>query len=406
MLKSSIGRDLATFYTLEQIETSLCYDGSMNSEGDGSVSKLSEQEIGLIAQRARELARVAEGDYYRYIDQQAVIDGVRSSELSRAVRAFNKEWRFGKNKDKIRFYHATSMQALKEILRSGELLSRRVRAVRGEDLTSLPWSSSENLQFTYDSFGPRGELRESGLGVGSGAAGSDLSFVFGGDLMDEPSFDATTVYPSVEKVSLVGKCLGVLVRDEANVDKVEALLRDNNIDLPVYSARKYDVRTSAEELQEMKTRVANERFAMPEQEKMISTELLREAELSGAIKLLDATNESIKKLSTIARGDQAMKESVEALQNALMDMKTQSEDYLATMRNGRGLGEVLIHGNEYAKTMEEELGFAMRALDILRRKVQALPTELADTFMNDVQQIENNMHMAYETVVRKRSVEI
>jgi hypothetical protein len=101
-----------------------------------------------------------------------------------------------------------------------------------------------------------------------------------------------------------------------------------------------------------------------------------------------------------------MKESVEALQNALMDMKTQSEDYLATMRNGRGLGEVLIHGNEYAKTMEEELGFAMRALDILRRKVQALPTELADTFMNDVQQIENNMHMAYETVVRKRSVEI
>jgi len=128
--------------------------------------------------------------------------------------------------------------------------------------------------------------------------------------------------------------------------------------------------------------------------------------LSGAIKLLDATDESIKKLSTIAQGDQAMKESVEALQNALMDMKTQSEDYLATMRNGRGLGEVLIHGNEYAKTMEEELGFAMRALDILRRKVQALPTELADTFMNDVQQIENNMHMAYETVVRKRSVEI
>ena len=331
---------------------------------------------------------------------------MRSSELSRAVRAFNKEWRFGQNRDKIRFYHATSMNSLGAILKCGELLSRRVRSVRGEDLTALPWSSSENLQFTYDSFGPRGELRESGLGMGSGAAGSDLSFMFDGSLMDEPSFDATTIYPSVEKVNISERCLGILVRDDANIDKVMAMLNENGIDIPVYSSRKYDVRVGAQHQQETKKAPAVERMEMPEQEKNNGTELLREAEIRGVIKLLDELGGGVERLSTIARGNQSTEESAEALREAINTMKVRCGDYLATMQNGRGLGEVLVQGGEYAKSMEEELGFAMRALDILRKRVESLPSDLADAFMNDVQQIESNTRMAYGIVVRKRSVEI
>ena len=377
----------------------------MNGDGGNTGQKMiSEQEIELVARTARELARSSEGDYYRYIDQQAVIDGMRSSELAKAVRAFNKEWRFGQNRDKIRFYHATSMKSLGAILKCGELLSRRERSVRGEDLTALPWSSSENLQFTYDSFGPRGELRESGLGMGSGAAGSDLSFMFDGSLMDEPSFDATTIYPSVEKVNIAERCLGILVRDDANIDKVMTMLKESNIVIPVYSSRKYDIRVAAEQPQEK--RLVVEQVETPEQEKNNGAELLRETEIRGVIKMLEGLDGGVERLSTIARGNQSTEESAEALKDAINTMKVRSEDYLATMQNGRGLGEVLAQGSEYAKSMEEELGFAMRALDILRKRVESLPSDLADTFMNDVQQIESNTRMAYGIVVRKRSVEI
>ena len=385
----------------------VCYDENMSDDGsDTGQRKISEQEIELIARTARELARSSEGDYYRYVDQQAVIDGMRSSELAKAVRTFNKEWRFGQNRDKIRFYHATSMKSLGAILKCGELLSRRERSVRGEDLTALPWSSSENLQFTYDSFGPRGELRESGLGMGSGAAGSDLSFMFDGSLMDEPSFDATTIYPSVEKVNIADRCLGILVRDDVNIDRVTEMLKENNIDIPVYSSRKYDIRVATKQPLETEKRLVVEQVAAPEQEKNNGTELLRETEIRGVIKMLEGLEGGVERLSTIARGNQSTEESAEALKDAIDTMKVRSEDYLATMQNGRGLGEVLTQGGEYAKSMEEELGFAMRALDILRKRVESLPSDLADAFMNDVQQIESNTRMAYGIVVRKRSVEI
>ena len=375
---------------------------------------MNEQEVGLIAQRARELARNTEEEYYQYIDEQAAENGVDAGELLARVRAFNKEWRFGQNRNKIRFYHATSMEALTRILNDGELLSRKERAARGEDLSALPWSSSENLQFTHDSFGPRGELRESGLGMGSGAAGSDLSFVFGGDLMDEPSFDATTIYPSVERVNLAEKCLGIIVRDVDNVEKVIGLLKERNIELPVYSARKYDARVSTQKLQETKMQMQNaqaeeikeEPEEPAEQSQARGVELLREAEIQSVIKSLEALDPIVDRLTNLLKGSASTDESATVLKKSLQNMKEQSEEYLKILQNGRGLGEVLLHGNEFAKSVEEELGYATRALDVLKRKAEAFPMELSETITYDIQQVENNMRMAYGIVVRKKTIEV
>lgn len=212
------------------------------------------QILNRVARGSINVARGAEADYYRYIRSQAKKEGIPADEMLAKVRAINKERRFGKNKDYIKFYHSTSIGGLSSILKSGQLLSRKEREARGEDVSKLPWSSSENIQFSCDDFDENGEMIRPGLGEGRGALGSEVSFVFGGDLMDEKSFESAPYYPTVEKVDISEKCLGIIVKNAENVEVVESMLKEKGIDIPVYTTDDYDVKTPAKGLRELKAR--------------------------------------------------------------------------------------------------------------------------------------------------------
>ncbi len=215
---------------------------------------LEEAKLKMIAQGARNSAGRTERDYYRYVRSTAKKEGLPYGDLLAAVREKNKELRFGEVKDKVKFYHSTSLANLPRILESGELLSRDEREKRGEDVSKLQWSSSQSVQFTHDLFDRDGNLTKSGLGEGYGASGSEVTFVFGGALLDEPSFDATPYYPIAGEVNLSEKCLGVIAKDQAKADAVRDLLDRQHLDLPVYTAEEYDPQASPHDLEVRKAR--------------------------------------------------------------------------------------------------------------------------------------------------------
>lgn len=218
-------------------------------------SSLSSEELSRIARGARNVAMGLEEDYYRYIRRQAKKNSLPADDLLSEVRAFNKEAIFGKDRENFKFYHSTSLDSLSKILDTGELLSRPERAARGEDLSQLPASSSEYVQFTFDRLGEDGELvGKSGLSDSTGAVGSEISFVFGDELIDEDSFDAAQFYPTVNKVSLADKCLGIIVNNTANTEKVTAMLKAKGLEIPIYTADAFDPKTPAKDLRALKAR--------------------------------------------------------------------------------------------------------------------------------------------------------
>ncbi len=406
------------------------------------------QILNSVAQGSINVARGVEADYYRYIRSQAKKEGVPADEMLAEVRAINKERRFGKNKDNIKFYHSTSIDRLSSILESGQLLSRKEREARGEDVSKLPWSSSENIQFSCDDFDENGEMIRPGLDEGRGAFGSEVSFVFGGDLMDEKSFEPAPPYPTVEKVDISEKCLGIIVKNAENVKAVESMLKEKGIDIPVYTADEYDVKMPAKGLRELKARqqvehsmsiskvqpmeqppdqaiveepeveTQTERSSndMPEgkesafeetleteQSEERGIELLSETEVQNIIGLLDASKFNIERVFSLSRGSRSAEESAAILKMMSQKMFEQSNIFLGNLQNKRNLGEIELAEDVYEKDMETEFGYSAQALKALRSKAQMLPRSIAGAFVFDLQQIENNMQMIHQIASRRHN---
>ena len=365
------------------------YEGEENSiaelakqppfEERETADAISREELSRIAQSSRNLAAGLESDYYRYVRSQARKHDMPYEDLLATVRQENKDFRFGGDlRSKTKFYHSTSMESLGAILASGQLLSRSERAKRGEDLSNIPGSSSEKVQFTHDSFNQEGELTESGFGSTVGAIGSEVSFVFGGDLIDEDSFDAAAYYPNVDKVDIAQKCLAIVVKKPEQLEQVKKMVEAQQINVPVYLASEYDPKSSPKDLDIRKKRAlvehANTRnqaeiqaqteqlenpeveeaeveepevvegeeaagFPAESAEQPLTAEFLTESELGAVARAVDGTDMDARALMAICQGSRSAFEKSGIIYTSLKDMLEKTLTRNAESRTAQNYGE-------------------------------------------------------------------
>lgn len=406
-------------------------------------SLLGNVNLKRIVQGAQIAVAATENDYYQYLKRVARKEAIPYEELLSGVREAIKESRFGKNKDRVKFYHSTSMDNLSDILSSGgELLSRSKRREQGEDISGLPWSSSENIQFSCDSFDEKGELIQSGYGAGRGASGGEISFVFGKDLIDEETFDAASSYPTVEAVGLSEKCLGIIVKDSSKVETVRDLLKRYNMKIPVYAADSYDPKSTSRELWEEKTRLSEtnttegddgeqaledeprldikpkiesddlfdsgERGEASaetevEDEKMSQSSKERpaansEAELQAVRGAIESIHLETEQLFAMAKGSLSMEQAAGYLLISNQQMVSLTDEHIEVLKGVRSVEQVKLQTGAYDEQMKRAYGSSMNAIKVIRDKAQVLPTVLKGPIFRYCQKIENTLAAVMSTV--------
>ena len=194
----------------------------------------------------------SETDYYRYIKSAAVKNNIPYERLLGEVRKAFKERKFGSVIELVKHYHATGIDSFENIINDGYLLSRDERKKRGISTEHLHWSASNNVQFTHDIVFKDGTIK-SGYVKGVGASGVDVVFVFGKHIFDEESYDASHMYPTVEKLSIKEACVAIIVEKKELYSKVCYLLKEHNLDvISVFEAEEWDPTLSSEELENIK----------------------------------------------------------------------------------------------------------------------------------------------------------
>lgn len=141
-----------------------------------------------------------------------------------AVRQAKVEY-FGGPEDRaeMKFYYSTSLDNLKDILRSGKLTR--------QDGESSPLKS--DLKFSYDRKTPEGW--QSGFASERDAKSHEVTLVFDSSLIDEESFMAFGKNPSASMVDWEKSCLGVVVDPGADAVDMQRIVRRNGGDLlPMY----------------------------------------------------------------------------------------------------------------------------------------------------------------------------
>lgn len=195
------------------------------------------------------LEQVGESMRMNQIEYIAKRLGVDKEELLVEMRKIEKERKYGKQKDKMKFFHLTSFSSAKQIIQDRELLSAKEREKRGNTINNArPNSRYHGVQFTTDFYDSEGVLTSSGLGKGRGASGQNVTFVFGEDLYDDPLLDTFEQYPSIDYVSL-DKCLAIICSDDNEKEFIIELLKIQGImNIIVYTQNEFDVTMTASEL--------------------------------------------------------------------------------------------------------------------------------------------------------------
>lgn len=179
-------------------------------------AKMAEIILGAINE-AREQA----GNYYDYLRTQAEANEVDYDELLQLVRERVKSG-YDDRKEKIKFYYSLSGEEFKKAVEAGKL--ERAEEPEGAE------RGVTNLRFSQDLVGEDGTVW-TGFGEERGAESEEVTLVFGGDLIDEESFDALLPEAvGVDMVDLQEKCLAV-VSDQPGL---RGLLAKNNLAIPVY----------------------------------------------------------------------------------------------------------------------------------------------------------------------------
>lgn len=195
------------------------------------------------------LEQVGESMRMNQIEYIAKRLGVDKEELLVEMRKIEKERKYGKQKDKMKFFHSTSFSSAKQIIQDRELLSAKEREKRGNTINNArPNSRYHGVQFTTDFYDSEGVLTSSGLGKGRGASGQNVTFVFGEDLYDDPLLDTFEQFPSIDYVSL-DKCLAIICDSE--IDKkniVEFLKIQCIIDILVFTKDEFDIAITSSNL--------------------------------------------------------------------------------------------------------------------------------------------------------------
>lgn len=190
-----------------------------------------------------ELARI------KQIEFMAEKTGVDKEELLMELRKLEKNKKYGKQKDKMKFFHSTSFYSAKKIIEDRTLLSTREREKRGDIIDNVrPNSRHHGVQFTTDFYNDEGKLTYSGLGKGGGASSKDITFVFGQDLYDDPLLDTFEQYPSIDYVSL-DKCLAIICNNKGDKELIVEFLKIQCIiNIIVFSKDEFDINITASEL--------------------------------------------------------------------------------------------------------------------------------------------------------------
>lgn len=172
--------------------------------------------------------------------------GMDLDALTKKLRAYKVEELRTSEGPHIRFYHRTSLEAFRQIVMSGALLSPQKIREQNPTTEDAHRSLKHNIMFTRDAF-HEGKLWRPGFSAEEAkkSATNAVVFVFKDTLMDQPDFDPLGDYPEAEEASL-SLCEGVLVIKPEDLPRVKQVLEDAGYDkLPVKLASEW--RTSKEE---------------------------------------------------------------------------------------------------------------------------------------------------------------
>jgi len=172
--------------------------------------RLAEVVIGAINE-----AREHKGQYYDYLRTKADEYEVDYDDLLQLVRERVKAG-YDDKKDQIKFYYPLSRKDFVKAAEAGKL-------ERSDDKRKRRGQASD-LRFSQDTV-VDGEVVLNGFGAERGAKSEEVTLVFGGDLIDEPSFDALLPDAvAVDEVDLQ-KCLAVV----SEGPKLDGVLAKNNL---------------------------------------------------------------------------------------------------------------------------------------------------------------------------------
>lgn len=204
-----------------------------------------------------------ESQYYDYVKKLSVQNNIDYRYLLQKIRQMSIEKNYSGQKDLVKHFHATSFESFEEIIKTGELLSRSERKKRGISVENLLGSSSDNVQFSRDYFNDKGDLIKSGLGNGKGATGTEVVFVFGNQIYNEETFDATFHYPTVEKLNIKNACIAVIGANDDIVSKIRDLLKQYDCDeISVFSSNTWNNEISLSQLETTKKTKEHNKLAM------------------------------------------------------------------------------------------------------------------------------------------------
>lgn len=216
-------------------------------------NSLTIDKLRTISQAACNLAQASEMRYYNYIKRVANEYNLSYEQLLLNIRQLSIDNNYRYSKENTKHYHATSLEGFETIINCGKLLSRKERKKLGISTDNLGFSSSENVQFSRDYFDSNGKLIKSGYASGRGATGTDITFVFGNGIFNEPSFDASFHYPTVESLDIKESCVAIIVKDEITLKKVSELLKRYELDeISIFLNKDWDINISLEKLENMK----------------------------------------------------------------------------------------------------------------------------------------------------------
>lgn len=144
--------------------------------------------------------------------------------------------------EKVLHYHRTSLENAEKILEMGALLNRANLKQAGVDISKFAGSSSAHVQFSVDRYSENGELVNEGFNLKDnvGASSDDVVFVMGTELMHEETYDNFAIYPTVEKADVKSCCIGLLAKNLEVQEKLQALLQERGMQIPVMLQKDFD----------------------------------------------------------------------------------------------------------------------------------------------------------------------
>lgn len=187
----------------------------LTAEKLGSV-RLAEVIIGAINE-----SREQEGNYYDYLQMQADNNEVPYDDLLQLVRERVKSG-YDDRKAKIKFYHSLSRKDFVKAAEAGKLQRSDARETGADHRAS-------DLRFSQDLMADA-EVSWTGFADEQSEDPDEVMLVFGGDLVDQKSFDPMIM--GVDETDLQGQCVAIVA---AKPKGLAGILAANDLAIPVYA---------------------------------------------------------------------------------------------------------------------------------------------------------------------------